>query len=260
MPVARLSSRSLIAVSGADAATFLNGLLTQNVEAVAPGKIRFSALLGPQGRLLSELFLLGDGDTILIDAPADHIDALLKRLSIYRLRAKVELTLDPRPVFAAWGDAAPGRPADPRLDGLGRRWAGETESDAREDDWRAHCLSLGVHDDADIRSDVDYPIECNLDLLNGIDFHKGCFVGQEVASRMKRRGKVKSRLVPITFDGPAPTFGAEILNGDLRAGEVRGGLDGRAMAMLRLDRMQGALSIGGRAVRADPPSWLPIDA
>lgn len=260
MPVARLASRSLIAVSGADAASFLNGLLTQNVEALATGEVRFGALLGPQGRLLAEMFLFGDGETILVDVPADQADALIKRLSMYRLRARVELALDPRSVFTAWGDGAPDRTDDPRLEGLGRRWIGEAQADAVEGDWRLHCLSQGVHDVADLRLDADYPIECNLDLLSGIDFHKGCFVGQEIASRMKRRGKVKSRLVPITFDGPPPAFGSEILNGELRAGEMRSGLDGRAMAMLRLDRMQGDLTVEGRPARAAAPSWLPLDA
>ena len=113
----------------------------------------------------------------------------------------------------------------------------------------------GVPDAADFAPDSDYPIECDLDLLNAIDFQKGCFIGQETTSRMKRRGTIKTRLVPIVFKGPPPPFGAEILNGDLRAGEVRSGLDGRAMALLRLDRMSGALRIGDREARADPPTW-----
>lgn len=259
MPVAHLAQRTLIAVSGPDARPFLNGLLTQEVESLVPGETRFGALLGPQGRILSEMFLFSQPDAILLDLPADQADGLLKRLTIYRLRARVDLTLDPRPVFAGWGDAAMDRAVDPRLPGLGRRWVGKAEPDSHEADWRAHSLGLGVHDDADVRFDADYPLETNLDLLNGIDFKKGCFVGQEVASRMKRRGKVRSRLVAITFDGPTPAFGAEILNGERRAGEVRRGLDGRAMAMLRLDRLDGGLTVEGRPVRPDLPSWIPLD-
>jgi folate-binding protein YgfZ len=257
MPVARLDSRALIAVTGPDARAFLHGLLTQDVETLAPGELRYGALLGPQGRLLFDLFLFGTDDGVLIDCVADRRPALLQRLGLYRLRAKVELTPDDRPVFAAWGDGQPSWPVDPRLPALGRRAvAPERTADASEADWRRHQVAFGFPDAADFAPDADYPIECNLDLLNGIDFQKGCFIGQETTSRMKRRGTIKTRLVPITFDGPPPRFGAEILNGDLRAGEVRGGVEGRAMALLRLDRMTGRLTIDGREARADPPAWL----
>lgn len=261
MPVARLESRALISVTGADARTFLHGLLTQDVETLASGEVRYGALLGPQGRLLFDLFLHGTDDGVLVETAADRRDALLQRLSLYRLRAKVQLYPDPRRVFAAWGDAEGSWPADPRLPGLGRRQTTEDhQTDASEADWRRHQLELGVPDAADFAADSDYPIECDLDLLNGIDFQKGCFIGQETTSRMKRRGTIKTRLVPIFFEGWPPPFGTEILNGDLRAGEVRSGIDGRAMALLRLDRMAGPLTIDGRGARADPPAWLGLDS
>lgn len=260
MPVARLDSRALIAVTGPDARTFLHGLLTQDVESVAVGEVRYGALLGPQGRLLFDLFLYGADDGVLIEAAADRRDALLQRLSLYRLRAKVELSPDPRAAFVAWADAEPSWPADPRLPGLGRRAISEAEVNASEADWRRHQLELGVPDAADFAPDSDYPIECDLDLLNGVDFQKGCFIGQETTSRMKRRGTIKTRLLPITFDGPQPPVGTEVLNSELRAGEVRSGVDGRAMALLRLDRMAGALSVDGREARADPPAWLGLDS
>jgi folate-binding protein YgfZ len=123
--------------------------------------------------------------------------------------------------------------------------------------YQAHRLALGVPDpEADAPSDTTYPIEANFDLLNGIDFKKGCFVGQETTSRMKRRGTIKTRMVPIHFDGPPPAFGAEILNGELRAGQVLSGQDGRAMASVRLDRLAGALTINGRPAYIDWPSWM----
>lgn len=260
MPVARLDSRALIAVTGPDARTFLHGLLTQDVESLAPGAVRYGALLGPQGRLLFDLFLFGTDEGVLIDGAADRRATLMQRLALYRLRAKVDLALDDRSVCAAWGEDEPSWPADPRLDALGRRAVVPSPSvEAAETDWRRHQLALGVPDAADFAPDADYPIECDLDLLHGIDFRKGCFIGQETTSRMKRRGTIKTRLLPIVFDGPPPPFGAEILNGDLRAGEVRSGLDGRAMALLRLDRMTGALIIDGRQARADPPPWLGLD-
>ena len=256
MPVARLDSRALIAVTGADARTFLHGLLTQDVESLSPGEVRYGALLGPQGRLLFDLFLYGTDGGVLIETAADRRDGLLQRLSLYRLRARVELAPDPRRAFVAWGDAEASWPADPRLAGLGRRGLAEDHpADASEADWRRRQLEHGVPDAADFAPDSDYPIECDLDLLNGIDFQKGCFIGQETTSRMKRRGVIKTRLVPIVFDGSPPPFGAEILNGDLRAGEVRSGSEGRAMSLLRLDRMSGPLDVDGREARADPPAW-----
>lgn len=256
MPVARLDSRALIRVSGEDARPFLHNLLTQDVETLAPGQLRFGALLGPQGRLLYDLFLFGEEDGVVIDARADRRDALLQRLSLYRLRARVEVTADDRSVFAAWAEADEGID-DPRLPGLGRRSiAAQIPASASEADWKARQLDLGVPDSDDYRPDADYPIEVNFDLLNGIDFHKGCFIGQETTSRMKRRGTIKTRLAPVVFDGPPPESGAEILNGDLRAGEARSGRDGRAMALLRLDRLSGVLTVDGREARANPPAWL----
>jgi hypothetical protein len=128
---------------------------------------------------------------------------------------------------------------------------------ATEEDWQAHRLVVGVPDPAaDAPSDKIYPIEANFDLLNGIDFQKGCFVGQETTSRMKRRGSIKNRMLPIAFDGPPPPFGAEVLNGELRAGEVLSGRDGGAMAAVRLDRLDGDLTVDGRAVKIRRPVWM----
>lgn len=259
MPVARLDSRALIAVSGPDARPFLHSLLTQDVESLTPREVRYAALLGPQGRLLFDLFLHADDDRILVECATGSRTALIQRLTIYRLRAEVDLSLDERGVFAAWGDAMPGWPADPRLEGLGRRAVGAFDADSTEADWRTHQLDLGVPDAEDFKPDADYPIEIDLDLLNSIDFQKGCFIGQETTSRMKRRGVIKTRLVPIRFEGEAPAFGTEVLNGDLRAGEVRSGGPGRAMALLRLDRIAGDLSVNGRPAAADPPAWLGLD-
>jgi hypothetical protein len=115
-----------------------------------------------------------------------------------------------------------------------------------------HRLSLGVPGSADWANDKTYPIEANFDLLGGIDFHKGCFVGQEITSRMKRRGAIKSRMAPIVFEGPAPPQGSELLAGGLRVGEALSGFDGMAMALLRLDRLE-----AGSRVLADGRSWAP---
>ncbi len=257
--IARLESRALIRVSGPDARPFLHNLLTQDVETLAAGELRFGALLSPPGRLLFDLFLWGEDGAVVLDVAADRRESLLQRLAMYRLRARVAIEADDRPVLAAWDGALPeGFVADPRTPGLGgRSLAGDIATGATEDDWQAHRLSGGVPDPtADAPSDKTYPIEANFDLLNGIDFQKGCFVGQETTSRMKRRGSIKNRMLPIAFAGPPPPFGAEVLNGELRAGEVLSGREGGAMALLRLDRLEGALTVEGRPVAVHRPAWM----
>jgi len=260
MSIARLDSRALIRVSGPDARPFLHNLLTQDVETLQPGELRFGALLSPPGRLLFDLFIWGEEDGVILDVAAERRDALMQRLTLYRLRAQVEIMPIPDAVFVAWGtDVADGFVADPRLSALGgRRWGDESEIDAAESDWQARRLALGVPDPTqDALMDKTYPIEADFDLLNGIDFHKGCFIGQETTSRMKRRGTIKNRMMAIAFDGPAPERGAEVLKGDLRAGEVMTGAEGRAIALMRLDRMDGDLTVEGRPVRVEKPDWIP---
>lgn len=256
--IARLDSRALIRVSGPDARPFLHNLLTQDVETLAPGELRFGALLSPPGRLLFDLFLWGEADGVLLDVAADRREALMQRLAMYKLRAQVAVETDERPIFVCWDGMADDFTADPRTPDLGgRRYGGAVEADATEADWQSHRLAVGVPDPAaDAPSDKTYPIEADFDLLNGIDFQKGCFVGQETTSRMKRRGTIKTRMLPVAFDGPAPPFGAEVLNGDLRAGEVLSGRDGAAMALLRLDRLDGDLTVEGRPVTVRQPRWM----
>jgi folate-binding protein YgfZ len=259
--IAPLPERALIRVEGPDWRPFLHNLLTNDVEGLEVGRLRFAALLTPQGRLLHDALVLAGETGALLDTAATGGEALLKRLTLYRLRAKVILETVPGPVHAAWGeDPGPGWAPDPRLPELGWRslyCGGPTTATA--DDYDLHRLQLGVPDPARDAAESTYPIEANFDLLHGIDFKKGCFIGQETTSRMKRRGAIKTRMLPLLFDGPPPPVGAEVLAGDLRAGEVRSGREGRAMALLRLDRIGGAeLSVDGRPVRAEPPAWLPL--
>ena len=265
--VARLKSRALVRVEGPDWRTFLQGLLSQDVDTLADSEVRFSALLNPQGKLLFDLFLVGRAGGCLIDVAADRRDDLVRRLTMYRLRAKVEISANEGEVWAAWPANAStiegGWAVDPRLSELGLRgygvaapaWAAVADEAAYD----LHRLGLGVPDPArDCPLETTYPIEANFDLLNGIDFQKGCFVGQETTSRMKRRGIIKSRMVGLAFDGPAPVFGAEVLAGDLRAGEVRTARDGKAIALVRLDRIGGAaLTVDGRPVQVLNPNYIP---
>jgi folate-binding protein YgfZ len=262
---APLPSRTLVRVSGTDWRGFLQGLITQDVESLQPGEARLAALLTPQGRLLYDIIVAGLDDGAWLDVAAEALDPLVQRLKLYKLRAKVEIAPDPAAVAALFGAAAPpagsGWFADPRLPALGWRGYGVSApagaSAGTEADYDAHRLSLGVPGPADWGVEKTYPIEADFDLLGGIDFRKGCFVGQETTSRMKRRGQVRNRMLPIAFDGPPPPPGAEVLAGTLRAGEVLSGVPGRAMALLRLDRIEGAdLTVDGRPVRAERPDWM----
>lgn len=146
---------------------------------------------------------------------------------------------------------------DGRLLELGWRCYGDFEATAAETEREAQKLRLGVPGPKDWGTDRTYPIEANFDLLNGVDFHKGCFIGQETTSRMKRRGTIKNRMLPIAYDGPAPAFGAEVLAGELRAGEMLSGAEGRGIALVRLDRALGAaLTVEGRPARVEVPGWM----
>jgi folate-binding protein YgfZ len=198
---------------------------------------------------------------VLLDVAADRRDGLMQRLLMYKLRAKVGIAADDRPVSASWPEVADGFVADPRTHLLGGRRYGAAVVTTTEADYDAHRLVVGVPDPArDMAVDRTYPIEADFDLLNGIDFAKGCFVGQETTSRMKRRGAIRNRMLPIAFDGPSPEVGAEVLlNGDRRAGEVMTGADGGAIALLRLDRIDGALTVDGRPVTVRRPAWMPLE-
>lgn len=256
--IAQLTSRACVKVSGPDTRPWLHNLLTQDVETLGEGELRFGALLSPPGRLLFDLFLFGEADGVLLDVQAERRDALAQRLSMYRLRAQVTVEPDDRTVFVSWPGAADSFARDPRTPLLGGRRYGDAVASATEAEWQAHRLAAGAPDPfADAGVDRSYPIEANFDLLNGIDFAKGCFVGQETTSRMKRRGSIKSRMLPITFDGAAPPPGTEVLNGELRAGEVLTGLEGRAMALMRLDRLGGTLMAEGRRCRVESAAGMP---
>ncbi|HKT52826.1 MAG TPA: folate-binding protein [Caulobacteraceae bacterium] len=261
--LAELHSRALISVSGPDWRPFLQGLLSQDVETLAPGELRFGALLTPQGRLLFDLFIEGAQDGCRLDVAAQSREALIERLGLYRLRAKVDIASVEDPVLALWPQEAPlaGWMRDPRLPALGLRGYGASPpagaKKVPEASYEAMRIGLGVTGAADYPPESAYPIEANFDLLHGIDFQKGCFVGQETTSRMKRRGQVKSRMLALAVDGPPPPFGSEVLAGALRAGESRSAAPGRAMALVRLDRIESEdLTLSGRPARALRPAYF----
>lgn len=260
-----LETRAVVRLSGEDWRSFLQGLITQDVETLAEGELRFGALLTPQGRILHDLFILGTPDGCLLDVDAAQREALVRRLQMYRLRARVVIEtpeVQVRALLDHEGPSPEGWAQDPRLPHIGLRgYPGGEPEDSRSEGqaaYEARRLELGLAGPQDWGIEKTYPIEANFDLTSGIDFAKGCFVGQETTSRMKRRGQIKNRMAPICFEpGRPPAPGAEILMGDRRAGEVLSLGEGRAMALVRLDRIHaGPLTAGGQEVRVEEPDWL----
>lgn len=261
--IAYLPDRGVIGIEGPDRVAFLQGLVSNDVEKAAPGRAVWSALLTPQGRYLAEFFILATGEALLLDAPRAAIPDLVRRLSRFRLRSKVELhdRSDAFAVHAAWA----GRPeiddaiiaADPRLPEAGYRvLAPAPRADAREaTTYLAHRLALGLPDHADLEAEKTLLLEAGFGDLDGIDWDKGCYMGQELTARTRYRGLVKRRLVPVNGAGTlAP--GATVMDGTREAGEIRSALGRRGLALLRLDSLGSALSADGIALTPDLPPWL----
>jgi folate-binding protein YgfZ len=266
MKAAFLADRGIVKVSGEDARRFLDGLVTTNVELVAPGHARFGALLTPQGKIIVDFLITeisaGQGGGFLLDCPRALAKQLADRLGFYKLRAKVsvEYLSDSLGVLAAWdGEPAP-KPeltfADPRHDNMGWRILvpeelaaktaeaiGATRVDASA--YEAHRIVCGVP-----RGGIDYvygdafPHESNMDRLHGVDFDKGCYVGQEVVSRMEHRGTARTRIVRVRLDGSAPEAGVPVTAGDKSLGTMGSTADGLGLALLRIDRAADALDAG----------------
>ena len=254
-----LPDRALIRISGTDASDWLQGLVTQTVPAFGSATQVHSAFLTPQGRVLGEMVIVATDDALVLDVDTTFRDSLIPRLTLYKLRAKVEISPMDGVVTVGWGGPPPaGAFVDPRLPALGWRALSPVDGPDGADpsDYARHRRALGVAEiAADRLVDRIYAVEANLDLLNGVDFHKGCFIGQETTSRMYRRGGAKNRILPFT--GPADTnAGDEILLGELRAGEVIACTEGRGLALMRLDRSEGALSVRGAPLILSPPQWM----
>ncbi len=192
-----LSDRAILRISGEEGKAFLQGLLTRDVLTLTPGQPRWTGLLTPQGKALFDFILWTDGDDILIDCEAAQADLLARRLTIYRLRRKVAIVRE-EGLAVHWSLDASDRPLDPRLPALGHRWlAPATPGDAAPT-FRAHRLALGVFEGADeLGQDQTLWLETNAEELNGVDYDKGCYVGQENTARMHYRNKVSRRLVAV---------------------------------------------------------------
>ncbi len=273
---ALLAGRAVLEVAGGDRANFLQGLVTNDIAALKDGEAAFAGLLTPQGKILFDFFVIASGESFLLDCPAPLAADLLKRLSLYKLRAKVAVSdVSARfLVAAAWGDSAAEWAKanasvdypDPRLPALGLRMlldAGAAPAfSAQFEDYEAMRVGLAVPDGGkDYAYGDAFPHEACFDLLNGVSFRKGCFVGQEVVSRMQHRGTARSRILAVTAGEPLSQPGADILADGLSVGRLGSVAGNSGVAMARLDRVGQALAKGaaftadGVEVELSVPAW-----
>jgi folate-binding protein YgfZ len=265
MPVSFLPDRGVVKVTGPDARGFLNNLLTSAIDAVAPEQARYAALLSPQGKVLFD-FIVSEAESEFsggfhLDCRSDSAPDLVKRLAMYRLRARLEIAdvSDSVGVLAFWGGERPPEQdgvnyRDPRLPELGERMLTErqhakTFETAEPEVWHAHRIGLGVPEAGlDFAYGDVFPHEIDMDQLHGVDFDKGCYVGQEVVSRMQHRGTARTRIVPVALEETGVAHpGAEIFAGGKTAGHLGSTTrDGRGLALVRLDRIEDALAEGHR--------------
>jgi folate-binding protein YgfZ len=197
-----LADRALLRLSGEDVRGFLQGLVTNDLDALAPDRPLWAGLLTAQGKALFDFLLWADGADVLVDCEAGQAEAVARRLGLYRLRRAIAIA--PEPGFAVhWSPDGDDGVPDPRLPDLGRRWLAPPSDPA--EGWLEHRLRLGVTEGvAELGSDKSLWLECNAAELNGVSFAKGCYVGQENTARMNWRNKVNRRLVvvPATGEGP----------------------------------------------------------
>ena len=287
-----LDERAVLAISGPDRRSFLQGLVSNDVEKLGSGRALYAALLTAQGKYLHDFFLVEAGEAIWLEAEAARLADLKRRLAIYRLRAKLALEEMPQlAVAAVLGPAAaaalglPAAPAaarswhggvafvDPRLSELGARVllprqevgaalraAGLGEAEAAEYD-RVR-LALGVADGSrDLVIDKSILLEAGFDELNGVDWQKGCYVGQELTARTKYRGLIKRRLVPVAIQGGAPPPGAPVSLDGREVGEMRSSRGGLGLALLRIEAARGGRPLECGAARLTPsvPSWMRLE-
>lgn len=267
-----LPERGVLRVGGPEARVFLQNLITNNIDLVDSSRAIYAGLLTPQGKFLFDFIISADpaSDGLLFDCDGARKADLVKRLNFYKLRANVTIedVSDKLQVMAIWGDgdvgAVAGAHADPRLPALGARLIAAEPSVAGAEaaipaEYHAHRIALGVGDAAkDFEPDRTFPLEVNFEEMNGVDFQKGCFVGQEVTSRTKRRGNVRKRLLPCDVIGEMPKPHTPIRSVGREVGTVFSvdNAGARVLALIRLDFLSGApLEIGDTVLTAHKPSW-----
>jgi len=282
MQAALLPDRGVVKVAGDDARRFLNGLATNDIGKVSPQQARFAALLTPQGKIIVDFIVAeapeADGSGFFLDCPRALAAALVDKLNFYKLRAKVlaENLSEVLGVMAVWdgkGDSEYGLCyADPRLAALGMRvmlpqhLAAEAAADlgaklVEAEAYEAHRIALGVpRGGADFIYGDTFPHEADMDQLCGVDFDKGCYVGQEVVSRVEHRSSARSRIVPVAYDY-APLSGLPVMAGEKEIGTLLSAVSGHGLAMIRLDRLADAqaaalpITCGNLPIRVVKPEW-----
>lgn len=260
MPIVLLPDRALVTVTGADATALLQGVLTCDVETLGQGEARLGALLTPQGKILFDFLVSRIPDGFRLDTATERAADLAKRLTLYRLRAKAAIAADPTiAVAAAWAGASTAAHTDAAADSrhpeIGARLytaVGAFSADASEADYHAHRIALGVPEGGrDYAFGDAFPHEALMDQLGGVDFRKGCYVGQEVVSRMQHRGTARTRILTAEYrDGAAPAPGSEVSAGQKVLGTAGSSAGARGLVTLRLDRLGDALA-AGEPLRAD---------
>ncbi|WP_078059274.1 CAF17-like 4Fe-4S cluster assembly/insertion protein YgfZ [Tropicimonas marinistellae] len=244
------NGRSVLAIGGDDRVHFLQGLVTSDVERLADGAV-YTALLSAQGKYLADFFLIPDGARILLDVAEPLAADLVKRLNMYRLRANVTITATDLKVQRGLGPVPEGAFADPRHASLGWRLHSEGTGTAPETDWDALRVSACVPEtDVELVPNDSYILEMGFERLNGVDFRKGCYVGQEVTARMKHKTELRKGLVAVSVEGEAPV-GTEILADGKPAGRLFTQSRGRGLAYLRFDRASGPMQAGDAKVTWD---------
>jgi tRNA-modifying protein YgfZ len=257
---AMLEDRAVIRVGGEDATSFLQGLLTNDVERLHPSEARYAALLTPQGKILFDMIVVrtpGEEPSYLIDCTAGQAADLAKRLGFYKLRAKVAIANESadRAVVALWGSEPAGVDegvlyADPRDPRLGWRAILPRPTAAalgfeHVNEYEGLRIAVGAPKGGlDFAYGDAFPHDANLDLLHGVDFDKGCYVGQEVVSRMKHRGTARKRIARVKLSGPSPAPGTPVLDRELAVGALGSSSGREALALLRLDRAEEAAAAG----------------
>ena len=286
MKAAFLTDRGVIKVSGEDARAFLNGLVTTDVTLLRPGLGRFGALLTPQGKITADFLITeassGHGNGFLIDVPRPLAKDLADKLGFYKLRAKVRIEnlSDSLGVVAVWDGEPSMKPElsfrDPRHETLGWRIHVPEELKQEvadvvgadlvdEEAYEIHRVLTGVpRGGLDFMYSDAFPHETNMDRLHGVDFDKGCYVGQEVVSRMQHRGTARTRIVRVTLEDFSPETGVPVLAGDKQVGTMGSSAGGHGIALLRTDRVADALdaglklSAGGLPIRLTDPNDVRI--
>jgi folate-binding protein YgfZ len=275
---APLVSRTALSMTGEDTHGFLNNLITVNMEKVDQTGVGYGGLLTPQGKILFDFFVMPQEGGYLFECAASQKDELIKRLTFYKLRAKIEINdlSTSHTVIAIWGDGVPENAGftDPRTPEAGARLIGPAcdsedafgASKASENAYHAHRIALGLADsDSDIGSGEVFPHEANFDQFGGVDFTKGCYVGQEVVSRMEHRATARKRMVPFTFDGPAPAIGTPVTGNGKAIGTLSSVSSDHGLALLRLDRVKetydsgGELTADGTNITPYKPDWAGFD-